>query len=90
MRKYNCAFQMTFFGCEEINLSGWNPNFRIQRQVCYLIGSLAPDEDQNAAFLQTYFLNESDQIGSRVAITDNLGQKLCLTYNNLCMCTIFM
>ena len=69
---------MTSFGCKEINLSGWNPNFRIQGQVCHLIGSLAPNDDQNAAFLQIYFLDKSDQIGSRVEITDNLRSEILL------------
>ena len=78
MRKYNCGFQITSFGCEEINLSGSNPNFLIQGQVCYLIGSLAPNDDQNAAFLQIYFLDESDQIGSRMAIKDNLRPEILL------------
>ena len=72
LRKYNCAFQITFSGCKEINLSEWNPIFLIQGQDCYLIGSLAADDDQNAAFLQIFFLDESDQIRSRMAITDNL------------------
>ena len=78
LRKYNCAFQITFFGCKETNLSGWNPNFRFQGQDCYLIGSLAADDDQNAAFLQIYFLDESDQIRSRMAITDNLRPEILL------------
>ena len=70
---------MTSFGPKEINLSGWNPNFRIQSQlqVCHLIGFLAPNDDQNAAFL-IYFLDESDQIGSRLAITDNLRPEILL------------
>ena len=72
LRKYNSAFQITFFGSKVINLSEWHPNFRIQGQDCYLIGSLAADDDQNAAFLQIYFLDESDRIRSRMAITDNL------------------
>ena len=70
LRKYNCAFQITSFGCKEINLSGWVPNFRIQGQVCYLIGSLGPNDDRNAASSQTYFLDESDQIGSRMIILE--------------------
>ena len=78
LRKYNCAFQITSSGCKEINLSGWNPNFRIQGQVCYLIGPLASNDDQNAAFLQIYFIDESDQIGSKMAITDNLRPEILL------------
>ena len=39
IRKYNCAFQPTTFGCKEVTLHGWNPQFRIQGRVCHLIGS---------------------------------------------------
>ena len=71
---------MTSFGCKEIDLSGFEPNFRIQGQVCHLIGSLAPNDDQNAAFLQIYFLDERDRIGSRMAITDNIRPEIVLDY----------
>ena len=30
IRRYNCAFQMTSFGCKEVQTHGWNPNFKIQ------------------------------------------------------------
>ena len=30
IRKYNCAFQMTSFGCNEVCMVGFNPSFRIQ------------------------------------------------------------
>ena len=42
IRKYNCAFQMTSFSCNEITMAGFNPSFRIQGQVYHLIGSIAP------------------------------------------------
>ena len=38
VRKHNCAFQPTSFGCQEITLHGWNPQFRVQGRVCDLIG----------------------------------------------------
>ena len=34
IRKYNSAFQMTSFGCNEVSMAGFNPSFRIQGQVC--------------------------------------------------------
>ena len=40
IRKYNSAFQLTSLGCKEVRMSGWNPQFRIQGQVCHLIGPL--------------------------------------------------
>ena len=33
IRKYNSAFQMTSFGCNEITMAGFNPSFRVQGQV---------------------------------------------------------
>ena len=30
IRRYNCAFQMTSFGCKEAQTHGWSPNFKIQ------------------------------------------------------------
>ena len=66
------------FSCKELNLSGWNRNFRIQGQVCYLISSLAPNDDQNAAFSQIFFLDESDPIGSGMPIGDNLKPEILL------------
>ena len=76
---------MISFGCKEINLSGWNPNFRIQGQVCHLIGSLALNDDQNAAFLQIYFLDESDQNALEWQLQIILDQKFCFIYSNLCI-----
>ena len=72
IRKYNCAFQMTSFGCSEVHISGWNPNFRIQGQLCHLIGSLAPINNEQPAFLQIYFMDGDAAIDSRMKITENL------------------
>ena len=33
IRVYNCAYQFTSFGCNEVTLRGWNPQFRIQGQI---------------------------------------------------------
>ena len=41
IHKYNSAFQMTSFGCNEITMAGFNP-FRVQGQVYHRIGSLVP------------------------------------------------
>ena len=92
LRKYNCAFQMTSFGCKEINLSGWNPNFRIQGQVCHLIGSLAPHDDQNAAFFfyKSISLMKVIKLALEWQSQIILDQKFCLIYSNLCMYPIFM
>ena len=68
------------------------PKFSNSRSIMlYLIGSLAPNDDQNAAFLQIYFLNKSDQIGSRMAITDNLRPEILLDLQqSLHTCTQYL
>ena len=57
IRKYNCAFQMTSFGCNEINITGFNPSFRIQGQVYHLIGSITPTTGESPKFSQIYFID---------------------------------
>ena len=47
IRKYNCAFQMTSFGCNEVSMAGFNPSFRIQY---HLIGSIVPSEGESPKF----------------------------------------
>ena len=85
IRKYNCAFQMTSFGCDEVHLPGWNPSFRVQGQVFHRIGSLLPQPDQPPRFLQVYFIdNRCEETSTRMNITtglkehivDNLGTML--------------
>ena len=36
VRKCNCTFQLTSFGCKEVKLHGLNEHFRV-RQVCHLV-----------------------------------------------------
>ena len=57
IRKYNCAFQMTSFGCIEVCMAGFNPSFRIQGQVYHLIGSMFPTAGESPKFSQIYFID---------------------------------
>ena len=50
--KYNCAFQMTSFGCYETTMSGFNPSFRIQGQVYHLIGTIVPTAGESPKFAE--------------------------------------
>ena len=59
-RKYNSAFSMTSFGCQEVRESGWNPSFKIQGQVCHKIGSLCPLPNEKPKFTQIYFVDDYD------------------------------
>ena len=52
IRKYNCAFQMTSFGCNEVCMAGFNPSFRIQGQVYHLIGNMFTTAGESPKFSQ--------------------------------------
>ena len=73
IRKYNCAFQMTNFGCNEITMAGFNPSFRIQGQVYHLIGSMVPTAGESPKFAQIYFIdNRESEVATRCTIIDGL------------------
>ena len=79
--KYNCAFQMTSFGCNEVHLPGWNPSFRVQGQVFHQIGGLLPQPDQPPQFLQVYFIdNHCEETNTRMNINTGLKEH---SVNNL-------
>ena len=80
IRRYNCAFQITSFGFKEVQTHGWNPNFKIQSQVCHLIGSLLPNDSETSKFLQIYFLDDRDQVKSRMTISNNFKLKPTLMH----------
>ncbi|CAE1298320.1 unnamed protein product [Acanthosepion pharaonis] len=61
IRQYNCAFQMTSFGGNAFREVGWNPTFKVQGQVYHRIGSLLPETATDSAFLQIYFIADSNQ-----------------------------
>ena len=73
-RKYNCALQLTSFGCKEVTLHEWNPQFRIQGPVCHLIGPLMPPTDSEPTFLHSYIMDgtAADQVERRCRITHGL------------------
>ena len=78
IRKYNNAFQLTSLGCKEVRTNGWNPQFRIQGQVCHLIGPLEPADEMQDRFLQIYFMDGDQQIQRRSSITDGLCNSILL------------
>ena len=84
IRKYNCVFQMTSFGCHEVSMAGFNPSLRIQGQVYHLIGSIVPTEGESPKFAQIYFIdNEESEIATRSAIVDGLKPDIIRGINNL-------
>lgn len=58
VRKYNSCFNMTSFGAKQIKNDGFNPTFKVQGQVYHLAGSLLPTPQQEAQFLQVYFMGD--------------------------------
>ena len=84
IRKYNCAFQMTSFGCSEITMAGFNPSFRIQGQVYHLIGSIVPAEGESPKFAQIYFIdNQDSEVATRCAIVNGLKPDVIRGINQL-------
>ena len=61
IRLYNCAFQMTSFGCKQRQLDNWNPTFTVQGQIYHRIGSLRLEGNQSPKFLQIYFMDSAIQ-----------------------------
>ena len=84
IRKYNCAFQMTSFGCNEVCMVGFNPSFRIQGQVYHLIGSMFPTAGESPKFAQIYFIdNRESEVAARCAIVDGLRPTIVRSINEL-------
>ena len=77
IRIFNSAFQLTL-DCKEMKMNGWNPQFRIQGQVCHLIGPLEPADEMQARFLHIYFMDGDQQIQRISSITDGLCNSILL------------
>lgn len=61
VRKYNGCFNMTSFGAKQVLRDGLIPTFKVQGQVYHLVGSLLPAPQQEAQFLQIYFVGEDER-----------------------------
>ena len=84
IRKYNCAFQMTSFGCNEIAFPGFNPSFKIQGQVYHRIGSMVPSTGESPKFCQIYFIDDQEsQVATRCQIVDGLRPDIVSGINHL-------
>ncbi|GBM37666.1 hypothetical protein AVEN_9956-1 [Araneus ventricosus] len=67
IRKYNSTFQMTSFGTSLLMLDStvFMPIFRIQGQVYHKPGSLMLLPNEEAKFLQIYFLGNEEAEAKR-------------------------
>lgn len=61
IRKYNGCFQMTSFGANQVVEDRFMPTFKVLGQVYHLVGSVLPLPDQEARFLQIYFVGEDER-----------------------------
>ena len=60
LRAYNSAFQMTSIGAKEMREPGFMPTYRVQGQMHHSIGSLLPLPNEQAKFLQLYFVGSAE------------------------------
>ena len=56
---------MTSFGANIIRESDYMPTFKVQGQLCRSIGSIFPNTNESAKFLQVYYLGPEQQINQR-------------------------
>ncbi len=66
IRRYNSIFQMTSFGATKVvREGGFMPTFKVQGQVYHLAGSLLPLPNEEASYLQIYFMGDERLEASR-------------------------
>lgn len=72
IRKYNSAFQMTYFAANVITEGGFMPTFKVQGQVYYRFGSLQPLPGNEPKHIQIYFISDSNKHRIDVITTKEL------------------
>jgi len=82
IRKYNSLFQFTSFGANIIHQNGWNPTLRVQGQTYHQYGPLLNNPEQEAQFMQIYFLSPEQQLTRRSTIYEGLNGSLILNLQN--------
>ena len=79
IQKYNQAFAFTSirskFQSGQVEDRGVY-TFRVNGELCHLIGNLQPDLDQGARFAQIYFLDDALQTNCRMEIIDDLHRDI--------------
>lgn len=75
--KYNMAFTMTSFGADrDLTQRGFFTTFKIQGQCYHLLGSLLPPPNEEARYLQVYFLNGEEQAQQRCRLNEGTREDL--------------
>lgn len=92
IRLYNCAFQMTSFGANQIRERGFMPTFKVQGQIYHLAGSIYPVTNKEPAFLQVYFVSNRDyQANIRSTNFPSLNRELILQLQDMLnMCNAYI
>lgn len=68
---------MTSFGANKIINMSFMPTFKIQGQIYHQIGSILPTNENDAKFLQIYFIgNEENEINTRCSIINNVEKDI--------------
>lgn len=83
--KYNACFQMTSFGAEkDLTDRGFFTTFKIQGQCYHLMGSLLPLPNEEAKFVQVYFMgNAEDQANQRCRNISGVRQDIILNLQHM-------
>ena len=76
IRSYNNALAMSSIGCDEKQVPGFNPTFKIQGKVFHRIGSLKPNEGESPKFAQIYFYDSNNEIENRLHHNPHLKEDI--------------
>ena len=69
---------MTYFGCHEDKIPGWQPTFRIKGQIHHRIGSLFTENDERLVYCQLFLIEDVEQqVEQRTTYFDNLDCFRC-------------
>ncbi|XP_070139668.1 uncharacterized protein [Drosophila kikkawai] len=83
-QKYNGCFQMTSFGAEVVQQSGYNRSYKIQGQIHHRAGALFPPQNKDHKFLQIYFIGDSEvELNHRCAIFTATKREIIQQLQNL-------
>lgn len=84
--RYNSCFAMTSLGIngQRLGAGDWPSTFRIQGQIYHQIGSLLPQPESDAQYVQIYFMGDSDcQIDRRTGMFQGVRRNLVALFQHL-------
>ena len=81
-RAYNNALALASFGCDEKFLSGFNPTFTVQGQLCHRIGNLLPAPGDSPKFAQIFFHDSDMEVTNRLHHLNDLQDTVLIDFQN--------